>query len=112
MLRPKDIASWPLYSLKSRRQFSMESMKSFANLGFARLKAAAEVTDPWSFISHIVKQGSCMTQVGEQMISDAMKIRALGANFINDAQAVAQEEARAIRTAAAGIGKAASKKAA
>lgn len=90
----------------------MDSMKSSVNLGVAHMKAATEVSDPWSFIAYVAKQGSYMTKVGEQVIADATKIRALGVNFMDDAQAIAQEEARAISTAVGEFGKATPKKAA
>lgn len=98
--------------LEKLSTIQMDSMKSYANLGVTQMKAATEVSNPWSLMSYIAKQGSFMTKVGEQMIADAGKIRTLSVDFIEDAQAVAQEEARAISTAVGELGKPTSKKAA
>ena len=90
----------------------LESVKAHANLGIGRWKAVAEVNDPWSFVSYVAKQGAYATKVGEQVVADARKLGELGGDFIEKAQTVAREEARAIGSALGDAGKVSAKKAA
>lgn len=90
----------------------MESMKTYTNLGIGQWKAAAEVSDPWSFMAYMAKQGAYMTKVSEQFVADVQKMSRLGGDFVEKAQSVAQEEARAIGGALGEAGKVPAKKAA
>ena len=77
--------------------FQMESVKTYTNLGMGQWKAAAEVSDPWSLVAYMAKQGAYATKVGEQVVSDVQKLSQLGGDFVQQAQSVAQEEARGPR---------------
>lgn len=88
------------------------SLQNYTNLGIAQWKAASEVTDPWSFLTYLTKQGVTMTKIGEQVVGDAKKLSELGAHFMDEARTVAQEEARAIGGALGESAKAVAKKAA
>lgn len=90
----------------------VESVKAHTNLGIGQMKAANEVSDPWSFMAYLVKQGTYMTKVGEQVVADGQKMKELGGDFMEKAQLVAQEEARAIGSALGEAGKGSAKKAA
>ena len=72
----------------------MASLQNYANLGIAQWKAASEVTDPWSFLTYLTKQGATMTKIGEQVVGDAKKLSELGAYFMDEARTVAQEDER------------------
>jgi phasin family protein len=88
----------------------LESLEAHTNLGIGHLKAAAEVNGPSSFMSHLVKQGKYATKVGEQVVSDVQKLSQLGGDFVEQAQSVAQEEARAIGSALSETEKGSAKK--
>ena len=88
----------------------LESAKAHANLGIDQWKAAAEVSDPSSFMAYVAKQGAFATNIAEQVVSDVQKLRELGGDFVEKAQTVVQEEARAIGGALGGSGKAVAKK--
>lgn len=90
----------------------LESAKDYANLGIGHMKAAAEVNDPWSFVGYVAKQGAYATKLGEQAVADVQKIRQLGGDFIEKAQSVVKEEARAIGGAFGEVGKGVAKNAA
>jgi phasin family protein len=90
----------------------MESMKTYTNLGIGQLKAATEVNDPWSFFNYLAKQSAYMAKVSEHLVADVQKMSQLGGDFMEKAQSVAQEEARAIGGAFGESGKSAAKKAA
>lgn len=91
----------------------MESMTTYTNLGIGRLKTAAEVNDPWSFMTYLVTQSAYLAKVGEHMIADMQKLSRLSGEFVEKARSVAHEEARAIGGASLGdVGKGAQKKAA
>jgi phasin family protein len=89
----------------------LESIKAQVNLGMSQWKARAEVNDPSSFMSYLAKQGGYMTKVSEQVVSDIQKISGLTGEFMEKAQSVAHEEARAIGGAVGETGKASAKKA-
>ena len=74
----------------------MESVKNYTNLGIAQMKAATEVNDLWSFFGYVSKQRMYVAKLSEQFVSDAQKISELGGNFMEKAQSVAQEKARAV----------------
>jgi phasin family protein len=90
----------------------LESAKSLANLGIAQMKAAGAVNDPWSVFGFMAKQGTYATKLGEQLVADAQKMRELSGDFMEKAQTVAKEEARAIGGALAETRKVSAKKAA
>jgi phasin family protein len=83
----------------------MESVKTYTYLGIGQWKAAGEVSDPWSLARYLAKQGAYATEIAEQIIADARKLGELGGDFVQQAQSVAQEEARAIQGALGDTGK-------
>ena len=90
--------------------FQLDSATTYTNLAMGRLKTAAEVNDPWSFMGYLATQGSYATKVGEQMIADMQKLSRLSGEFIAKAQSVAQEQARSIGGTLSEAGKGAAKK--
>lgn len=90
--------------------FQLDSATTYTNLAMGRLKTAAEVNDPWSFMRYMTTQGAYMTKVGEQVISDLQKMSQLSGEFLAKAQSVAQEQARSIGGTLSEAGKGAAKK--
>jgi phasin family protein len=90
----------------------LESLEAHTNLGIGQLKAAAEVSDPWSFVAYLAKQGSYLSKMSEQAVSDVQKLGELSGDFMEKAQSVAQEEARVIGSALSETEKGSAKKAA
>ncbi len=88
----------------------LESVKAHVDLGIGQWKAAAEVSDPWSLARYLAKQGAYATEIAEQIVADARKLGELGGDFVEQAQSVAQEEARAIGGTLGERGKGSAKK--
>lgn len=80
--------------------FQMASVRSYADLGMAQWKAAAEVNDPESFLGYLTKQGARMTSMSEQVVADAKKVYQMGVDFVSNVQKVAQENVSAVTTIA------------
>ena len=80
---------------------NLESMKAYADLGVAQMKAASEINDLEGLRTLVGKQTEMVKQVGEKLAADTRAVVELSKTFNLDAQKLAKDSLSAVSAKAA-----------
>ena len=79
----------------------LATLRSYADLGIAHLKAAAAVQDPKGAQEFVAKSGELAKLVGEKVVADAKAFGQLGTQFNAEVQKLVQENLKNVTRKAA-----------